>query len=68
MMKTIIQGGFDKNMVYNVEPVENHLNDWDQKRGYYEDCNVNYFNDEGLETDESYSFSKCSLLMLSISI
>ena len=24
-MKTIIQGGNDKNMVYNVEPVENNL-------------------------------------------
>ena len=52
MMKTIIQGGyFDKSMVYNVEPVENDLNDWDPERGFYEDYDIkNYFNDERLET------------------
>ena len=52
MMKTIVQGGyFDKSMVYNVEPVENHLNDWDAEMGYYEDYDIkNYFNDERLET------------------
>ena len=52
MMKTIVQGGyFDKNMIYNVEPVENHLNDWDAETGYYEDYDIeNYFNDESLET------------------
>ena len=52
MMKTIVQGGyFDKSMVYNVEPVENHLNDWDPETGFYEDYDIkNYFNDERLET------------------
>ena len=52
MMKTIVQGGyFDKSMVYNVEPVENHLNDWDPENGFYEDYDIkNYFNDESLET------------------
>ena len=52
MMKTIVQGGyFDKSMVYNVEPVENNLNDWDPERGFYEDYDIkNYFNDERLET------------------
>ena len=52
MMKTIVQGGyFDKRMVYNVEPVENNLNDWDPERGFYEDYDIkNYFNDEILET------------------
>ena len=52
MMKTIIQGGyFDKSMVYNVEPIENHLNNWDPETGFYEDYNIdNYFNDEILET------------------
>ena len=37
MMKTIIQGGNDKNMVYNVVPVENGLNNWDPDTGFYED-------------------------------
>jgi len=51
MMKTIIQGGNDKNMVYNVEPVENALNNWDPDTGFYEDYDIeNYFNDEILET------------------
>ena len=51
MMKTIVQGGFDKNMVYNVEPVENQLNDWDPETEFYEDYDIkNYFNDERLET------------------
>ena len=53
MMKTIVQGGRfgDKSMVYNVEPVENQLNDWDPERGFYEDYDIkNYFNDERLET------------------
>ena len=51
MMKTIVQGGIDKSMVYNVEPVENQLNDWDPERGFYEDYDIkNYFNDERLET------------------
>ena len=51
-MKTIIQGGyFDKSMVDNVEPIENHLNNWDPETGFYEDYNIdNYFNDEILET------------------
>ena len=53
MMKTIVQGGGfgDKSMVYNVEPVENQLNDWDPETGFYEDYDIkNYFNDERLET------------------
>ena len=51
MMKTIVQGGLHKDMVYNVEPVENQLNDWDPERGFYEDYDIkNYFNDERLET------------------
>ena len=51
MMKTIIQGGNDKNMVYNVVPVENGLNNWDPDTGFYEDYDIkNYFNDEMLET------------------
>ena len=51
MIKTIVQGGIDKSMVYNVEPVENQLNDWDPERGFYEDYDIkNYFNDERLET------------------
>ena len=47
MMKTIVQGGyFDKSMVYNVEPVENQLNDWDPENGFYEDYDIkNYFKD-----------------------
>ena len=50
-MKTIVQGGYNKNMVYNVEPVENHLNNWDPDTGFYEDYDIkNYFNDELLET------------------
>ena len=40
MMKTIVQGGIDKSMVYNVEPVENQLNDWDPERGFYEDYDL----------------------------
>ncbi len=51
MMKTIVQGGYNKNMVYNVEPVENQLNDWDPESEYYEDYDIeDYFNDEILET------------------
>ena len=51
MMKTIVQGGIDKSMVYNVEPVENQLNDWDPETEFYEDYDIkNYFNDERLET------------------
>jgi len=51
MMKTIVQGGYNKDMVYNVEPVENQLNDWDPESEYYEDYDIeNYFNDEILET------------------
>ena len=44
------QGGFDKNMVYNVEPVENQFNNWDADEGYYENYDIeDYFNDENLE-------------------
>jgi len=69
MMKTIVQGGyFDKSMVYNVEPVENDLNDWDPERGFYEDYDIkNYFNDERLETTLWVINSlNVSLLMLCI--
>ena len=69
MMKTIVQGGyFDKSMVYNVEPVENHLNDWDAEMGYYEDYDIkNYFNDERLETTWGVIHSlNVALLMLCI--
>lgn len=68
MMKTIVQGGIDKSMVYNVEPVENQLNDWDPERGFYEDYDIkNYFNDERLETTLRVIHSlNVALLMLCI--
>ena len=68
MMKTIVQGGIDKSMVYNVEPVENQLNDWDPETEFYEDYDIkNYFNDERLETTLWVINSlNVSLLMLCI--
>ena len=69
MIKTIVQHvHFDKSMVYNVEPVENQLNDWDPETGDYEDYDIkNYFNDEWLETTLWVINSlNVSLLMLCI--
>ena len=43
------------NVTFNVEPVENQLNDWDPETGLYEDYDIkNYFNDEVTHNQKSH--------------